>query len=68
MSINMDEVILKKLEEQEKKIESIFVSVEKTRKYFLWTLILSLVFFLLPLVGLLFAIPFFLSTFDAYAL
>lgn len=64
----MDEVILKKLEEQEKKIESIFVSVEKTRKYFLWTLILSLVFFLLPFVGLLFAVPFFLSTLGSYSL
>lgn len=68
MSVSMDEVILKKLEEQEKKIESIFVSVEKTRRYFLWTLILSLVFFLLPLGGLLLAIPFFLSTLNAYAL
>lgn len=64
----MDEAILKKLEEQETKIQSIYVSVEKTRKYFLWTLILSLVFFLLPLIGLVFAIPFFLGTLGAYAL
>lgn len=64
----MDEDILKKLEEQAKKIDRIFVSVEKTRKYFLWTLILSLVFFLLPLIGLAFAIPFFLDTLGAYAL
>lgn len=64
----MDEAILKKLEEQETKIQSIYVSVEKTRKYFLWTLILSLVFFLLPLISLVFAIPFFLGTLGAYAL
>lgn len=58
----MDEIVLKKLAEQERKIDAIYVSVEKTRRYFLWTLILSLVFFLLPLFGLMFAIPFFLNT------
>lgn len=62
----MDEIILKKLEEQEKKIDAVYVSVEKTRQYFLWTLILSLAFFLLPLIGILFAIPFFLDTLSAY--
>lgn len=59
----MDEVVLlEKLAEQEKKLEAVYVSVEKTRKYFLWTLILSIVFFLLPLIGLVFVIPFFLTT------
>lgn len=58
----MDQEILKKLEEQEKKIDLIYASVEKTRSYFLWTLILSIAFFVLPLVGLMFAIPFFLNT------
>ena len=58
----MDEVILQKLAEQEKKIEAIYASVEKTRKYFLWTLIISVGVVVLPLIGLMFAIPFFLST------
>ena len=62
----MDEIILRKLEEQEKKVDAIYVSVEKTRKYFLWTLILSLAFFLLPLIGVAFAVPFFLNTLSAY--
>lgn len=62
----MDEIILKKLEEQEKKIDAVYVSVEKTRQYFLWTLILSLAFFLLPLIGMMFAIPFFLDTLSVY--
>lgn len=64
----MDESIVQKLEEQGRKIESIAVSVEKTRKYFLWTLIVSVIFFLLPLIGLLFVLPFFLGTLGAYAL
>lgn len=51
-----------KLLELEKKVDAIYVSVEKTRKYFLWTLILTLVIFFLPLIGLIFAVPFFLNT------
>lgn len=48
--------------ELEKKIDAIYVSVEKTRQYFLWTLIITLVLFFLPLIGLMFAIPAFLNT------
>ncbi|MGK2848893.1 MAG: hypothetical protein ACSLEX_02385 [Minisyncoccota bacterium] len=62
----MDENILQKFLEQEQKIDKIYVSVEKTRKYFFWTMILSLVFFLLPLLGLVFAIPTFLNTLNMY--
>ncbi len=61
----MEQEILKKLEEQEKKIDLIYASVEKTRAYFLWTLIISVALFVLPLVGLIFAVPFFLSTLSA---
>ncbi len=57
----MEEEILKKIEKQEKKLEEIHRSVEKTRKYFLWTLIITLALFLLPLMGLLLLIPRFLS-------
>ncbi|MDO8495735.1 MAG: hypothetical protein Q7S32_04485 [bacterium] len=56
------EEILKKLQEQEEKLNAIYKSTEKTRKYFKWTLILSIVFFILPLIGLLIVIPQFLST------
>lgn len=52
----MDEV-LKKLAELEAKIDSVYKSAEKTRKYFMWTLIISVVVMVLPLIGLLFAIP-----------
>jgi hypothetical protein len=57
----MDE-LLKKLGEQEEKLNRIYVSVEKTRKYFMWTLIITLVAIVLPLIGLIFAIPVFLKT------
>ncbi|EKE11640.1 MAG: hypothetical protein ACD_15C00045G0023 [uncultured bacterium] len=59
----MEQEILKKLEEQDKKIESIWGSVEKTRKYFLATIILTVAMTVLPLIGLVIAVPFILNTF-----
>lgn len=41
----------------EEKIDKIYKSVEKTRKYFMWTLITSVIFFVLPLVGIFFLLP-----------
>ncbi|MEK7150538.1 MAG: hypothetical protein AAB688_01185 [Patescibacteria group bacterium] len=58
----MENEISKKIEGQGKKLEEIFISVEKTRKYFLWTLIISVVLVVLPLIGLVFMIPQFLNT------
>ena len=58
----MENEILKKIEEQGRRIEEIFVSAEKTRKYFLWTLIISVAFVVLPIIGLIFVIPQFLNT------
>ncbi|OIO49939.1 hypothetical protein COZ78_01765 [bacterium (Candidatus Gribaldobacteria) CG_4_8_14_3_um_filter_42_11] len=57
----MDE-ILQKLAEQKAKIDAIYKSVEKTRKYFLITLIASAAFIILPLIALLFVIPSFIKT------
>jgi hypothetical protein len=47
----------------EEKVDKIYISVEKTRKYFLWTMIISVVLFVVPLIGLVFAIPYFLSSY-----
>ena len=57
----MENEILQKLVEQDKKIEAIYQSVEKTRKYFLLTLIISVVVIILPLIGILFMMPNFLK-------
>lgn len=64
----MPEEIIKKIEEQQAKIDQIFVSVEKTRKYFLWTMIITIVVVILPVIGLMFAIPSFLSLYSDPAL
>jgi hypothetical protein len=59
----MDTELKKAIEDQQKKIDLIYISVEKTRKYFFWTMIITIALFILPLIGLLFAIPSFLSTY-----
>ena len=56
------EEVLKKIEEQEKKIDAIYVSVEKTRKYFQWTLIITVVTIVIPIIILIVMIPWLMST------
>jgi hypothetical protein len=58
----MEQELIDKFDSLEKKLDSVFRSVEKTRKYFQWTLIITAVMVVLPLIGLLFAIPSYLST------
>lgn len=60
----MDNDTANRLATLEAKIDAIYRSVEKTRQYFMWTLISTAVMFLLPLVLLLFAIPSFLSVYS----
>jgi hypothetical protein len=44
-------------------LEQIYVSVEKTRKYFQWTLIATLIAFVLPLILAVIAIPMMISSY-----
>jgi hypothetical protein len=48
----MENEILKKLAEQDIKLNAIYESSEKMRKYFLWTLIISVAVIVLPMIGL----------------
>lgn len=59
----MEQDIQKKLEEQDAKLDAIFVSVEKTRKYFLIIMWISIILVVLPIIGLIFAIPAFIDTY-----
>jgi hypothetical protein len=59
----METDLQKKLEEQDKKLEAIYKSVEKMRKYFLWTMIITIIVIVLPLIGLAFAIPSFMTNY-----
>lgn len=53
----MEEDILKKIREQDEKLEKIWRSVEKTRKYFLWTIIATIAMFVIPLIIFLAFVP-----------
>ena len=61
----MEEETKKRLDAQDELLQRIYISVEKTRKYFMWTLIISLGMIVLPLIGLAFAMPKFLSAYTS---
>lgn len=59
----MDPELNKRIEILESKVDAIYQSVEKTRKYFLiitWVTILAIV---LPMIGLVFAVPAFMTNY-----
>jgi uncharacterized membrane protein len=55
--------IIARLDRQEILLNQAIVSVEKTRRYMLWALWASIAFFVLPLIGLVIAVPVFLSSY-----
>lgn len=61
----MDQELLKKLEAQEVKIDSMSKSVEKIRKYFLIMTWITIIAIVLPMIGLVFAVPAFISSYTA---
>ncbi len=60
----MDPDIQKKLEEHDRLLAEIIKSTEKTRKYILWSVIGSVLLFIIPLIILMFLIPTYLKTFN----
>ena len=53
----MDPETKDRLDKQEVLLQQIYQTVEKTRKYFLWMMIASLVLFVLPLIIFSFVLP-----------
>ena len=60
----MEQETIKKLTELEEKINRIYISVEKTRKYFLWTGIITIAIIVLPLIAMMFILPSFIDTYS----
>jgi type IV secretory pathway component VirB8 len=58
----MPEELVQKIDEQQKKIDAIYVSVERLRKYFMWTVIITVVTVVLPIIALAFILPWFIKT------
>jgi len=61
----MENEIFGKIKEQDAKLDAIWKSVEKTRKYFLVIIWITVILFVLPLIGLIFAIPSFLNLYSS---
>ncbi len=61
--VPLDTTLEARLAEQAKKIDAIYISVEKTRKYFITTFWITILALVIPLIGLLFVIPQFLSSY-----
>lgn len=59
----MEEEIKNRLDKQEELLLKIYNSAERTRKYFLATLIISVVAFFVPLIALVIILPKVLSTY-----
>lgn len=59
----MDSEFQKQVQSLEEKIDAVYVSVEKTRKYFRIVMWVTLAMVVLPLLGLVFAIPAFLNSY-----
>ena len=59
-----DQELRQKLDAIEKKAEAAFQAADKTKKYMQWTAIITVALFVLPLIGLVFAIPSFISTYQ----
>lgn len=60
----MDDELRQRLDRIEAKLDATYASAEKTRKYFLGVIVVSVIALVLPLVGLMFAIPSFLSVYS----
>jgi len=59
----MEEQILQKIEEQNRKIDGLVESANKIRKYILVIIWVSIALFVLPLIAAMFVIPAFLNTY-----
>lgn len=59
----MDPELQKKIEEQGVKIDAIYKSVEKTRRYFLIMTWITVIVIVLPLIGLVFVLPSFFNNY-----
>ncbi|MBU1091407.1 hypothetical protein KKA27_00890 [Patescibacteria group bacterium] len=64
----MDQELIKKIDNLEKKIDESAKQLKRLRLYFLWTLIISASVIILPLIGLMFVIPQFLDSYQSLGL
>lgn len=62
-TVDMENEILAKLQAQDVKLEAMYTSVEKTRKYLQVIVWVTVITVLLPLLGLIIGIPVFINSY-----
>ncbi len=63
--MDTNQEILNHLQTQDELMQKVYVSVEKTRKYIMWTGIITLGLIVLPIIALMFVIPMFISSYSS---
>lgn len=58
-----EEQILKIVKQNQEILQKTYKSAEKTRKYFLFSAIFTVIMFVLPIIGLVVIIPMFINTY-----
>lgn len=58
----MEQELQNRLDAQDQKLAEIYASSEKMRKYFLWTLIVTVATILLPLIAMAIMLPWLMKT------
>jgi hypothetical protein len=61
----IDSELAAKLDEIGAKADRAYEAAEKVRKYLFWTGVITVVLFVVPLLGLVFALPSFLTSYTA---
>jgi len=61
----MDQELNQRMKQLEEKIDELYVSSKRIQMYFKWTFIVTIVFFVVPFILSLFAIPYFISTYSS---
>ncbi len=64
-TMDMDPQLVARLETLEKKIDAVYVSAEKTRKYILTMVIITVVTLVLPLLLMVAVLPSFMSSYTS---
>lgn len=59
----IDPELAARLDEIEAKVDAAYHAADKARKYLFWTGVISILFIVLPLIGLFFAIPMFMQNY-----
>jgi hypothetical protein len=58
----MDQEILKQLDELKTRVDTLYATLAKIKKYFTIAVVIYALLFILPLIGLLIAVPYYLNT------